>query len=211
MKILLLCLLMLSALSGEAHAQYSTTQRLVGGASMKLYGLGEYQNLGENIYIGALYVPQLENTIKPGSSKRMEMRIVTESLSARRFTRNWMDAITLSSSRDERIALAAQLQKFGRIFNDDLIRGDKISFDFLGSVGQTVVLINDVQIGAIPGIGFFNILLNAWVGETPLSSELKAGILGEMESDQNILIRRQFAEIEYTEDRHRDIAGKYRR
>ena len=211
MKNLLFCFIALLALSGNLHAQYSVPQPLVGGTSMRLYGIGEYANLGENIYLGALYVPQLEQSIRPHSSKRMEMRIVAESLSARRFTQLWMDAITLSSTRDERVVLTTQIQKFGKLFRDSLIRGDQVNFEYLESGNQTVVLINQVQIGVISGVEFFNILLAAWVGETPLGSELKAGILGQLTEDKNVLIKRQFAEIEYTRDRHQHVAGIYGR
>lgn len=211
MKTLLICLLALSALYGQAYAQYSATPPLVGGTSMSLYGMGAYENLGERLYLGALYIPQLENSIRPGSSKRMEMRIVADTLSARRFTQLWLDAITLNSSREERVAQATQIQQFGKLFQDSLQRGDQISFEYLESGSQTIVLINRVQIGAIRGLAFFNILLDAWVGETPLSGELKAGILGQIGADESVLMKRQFAEIQYTAERHRQIAGKYRR
>jgi hypothetical protein len=211
MKNLLFCLLMLLALSGEVHAQYSATEPLVGGTSMSLYGVGGYEDLGETIYLGALYVPQLESSIRPRSSKRMEMRIVADSLSARRFTQLWMDAITLNTSRDERVAQATQIQRFGSLFKDSLIRGDQISFEYLQSGSQTIVLINRVQIGVIPGETFFNILLEAWIGETPLSGQLKAGILGQIEADESARIKRQFAEIQFSAERHRQVAGKYRR
>lgn len=211
MKNLLFCLLALLALSGEVHAQYSATQPLVGGTSMSLYGIGEYENLGETVYLGALYIPQLESSIRPRSSKRMEMRIVADSLSARRFTQLWMDAITLNTSRDERVAQANQIQRFGSLFTDSLVRGDQISFEYLQTGSQTIVLINRVQIGVISGEKFFNILLEAWLGETPLSGQLKAGILGQIPADESTLIKRQFAEIQYSDERHRQTAAKYRR
>src|SRR5687768_14849931 len=108
MKKFLFYILALSALSGSVNAQYSSADGGAGGAGMSLYGMGEYANLGESIFIGALYIPQLESSIRPGSSKRMEMRIVADNMSARRFTQLWMDAITLSSSREERVAQAEQ-------------------------------------------------------------------------------------------------------
>jgi hypothetical protein len=211
MKILVICLLALSFFAGPVHAQYAATEPLVGGTSMSLYGIGEYENLGESIYIAALYVPQLETTIRHGASSRMEMRIVVDNLSARRFTQLWMDAITLSSSRDERVAEAAQIQQFGKLFEDGLIRGDQVSFEYLETGRQTIVLLNRIQIGVIPGVRFFNILLDAWIGETPLSSALKAGIMGQIEPDKSALMKRQFADLQYTAERHKQLAGKYRR
>ncbi len=209
MKNSLLFMLVLSALSCRVQAQYSSPQPLVGGTSMSLYGIGEYENLGELLYIAVLYVPQLERTIRSGSSKRMAMRIVTDSLSARRFNQLWIDAIMLSSSREERVAQTAQIQKFAKMLKDELIRGDQVSFEYLETGTQTVVLVNQVQIGAVPGDAFFDILLDAWVGATPLSGQLKAGILGRAEEDKNALLKRQYAELEYTEARHRRIARRY--
>jgi len=209
MKNLLFYLLALSVFSGTVHAQYSMPQPLVGGTSVSLYGMGEYENLGEKIYIGALFLPQLESSIRSGASKRMEMRIVADNLSARRFTQLWMDAITLGSSREERVVQAAQIQNFGGMFRESLIRGDQVSFEYLEFGSKTVVLINQVQIGAIPGIEFFNILLDAWVGDTPHSGQLKAGILGQVEADKSVLIKQKFAGLEYTEERHEHIAGIY--
>ncbi|MES2606702.1 MAG: chalcone isomerase family protein [Pseudomonadota bacterium] len=195
MKNISCVLLVLIAFTGSATAQYSLPQPLVGGTRMSLFGIGEYADLGEDIYMGALYIPQLESNIRAGSSKRMEMRIVADSLSARRFTQLWLDAITLCSSKEERGLQSSQIQKFSKMLKGTLQRGDQVAFEYLASVGQTVVMINQIEVGVIYGVGFFDILLGAWVGDMPSSSELKAGILGQIEAEEQLLIKRRFSEI----------------
>ena len=192
-----------------AYANGDEVTRLADGSNMVVIGMGEYSNLGESIYIGAVYVPILDVRIEPGSSKRMEMRITTEGLSARRFTRMWMDAVTLGTNRDQRNLLAEQIQQFSRTFQENLQRGDQITFDYMASQDRTLISFNGVTAATIGGGDFYQVLLNAWVGQTPVSGELKAGVLGKQADSEKERIGNEFAMLTYSDARMRMIADFY--
>ncbi|MDT8397062.1 MAG: TonB family protein [Pseudomonadales bacterium] len=209
MKKILTIVLALCIADGGISAREDIPTPLPDGTNVILFGMGEYENLGESIYIGAVYLALLDVNILPGTSKRMEMRIVTDNLSARRFTQLWVDAITLSSSREERNAQADQIQQFGRLFQDSLVRGDRVSFDYLASREQTVVLLDEVPLGEIPGADFYHILLNAWIGDIPLSGQLKAGLLKQVTPEKTSHTEELFADLVFSSERHHAVMSRY--
>lgn len=200
------CLFLLCAFG--VHAQEQPNAVFADGTELYLYGLGIYENLGENIYVGALYLPLLDTGIAPGSEKRMEMRISAASLSARRFTRFWMDAITLNSSREERAALAPQIQAFNEMFQLALERGDHVQFDYLEDEDETQFLLNGVVVGRMQGSAFHDVLLQSWLGDTPPSLQLKAGLLNELAPAVMQECRELFAALRYSGER-RDLVGRH--
>ena len=200
------CLLLLCAFG--IHAQEQINSVLPDGTELYLYGLGIYENLGENIYVGALYLPLLDTGIEAGSEKRMEMRISAASLSARRFTRFWMDAITLNSSREERAALAPQIQAFNEMFQLGLERGDHVQFDYLEDEDETLFLLNGVVIGRMEGSAFHDVLLQSWLGDTPPSLQLKSGLLNELAPAAMQECRELFAGLRFSGER-RELVDRH--
>jgi hypothetical protein len=56
--------------------------------------------------------------------------------------------------------------------------GDTINLDFVPNQGL-LLAVNDAPKGsAIPGLDFYNALLEIYVGEDPVDSRLKQGMLG---------------------------------
>jgi TonB family protein len=209
MKKPLIKIIVMLLVAVTAQAQERLPSTLADGSSLTLSGAGIHRDLGEDIYIGAIYLPLLDFTIQPASSKKMEMRIVAPSLSARRFTGLWTDAITLSSSRDERSENTTQIQEFGRLFRENMQRGDQISFDYVASDQTTVVLHNGVRIGEIAGAAFHRILLNAWIGTAPVNMQLKAGILNQLKPAESSAIAENLASLSFTEARAAEILAQY--
>lgn len=189
-----------------ANSYANDVQTLSDGTGLVLYGLGRYEDLGEEIYIGAIYVPLLEFDFDPETAKRMQMRISVDSLSARRFVRFWLDGITLNSSREERNALATQIQQFGDLLTVGLKKGDQVNFDYLPATAKTELLINGIKAGEITGTGFYQLLLNAWVGPTPPSSKFKQGLLREKPEEQLTELETEFLALGFSEDRTRELS-----
>lgn len=169
-----------------------------------LFGAGEYRYLGESLYLGALYVPLLDVRIRPDSPKYMEMRITTETLSSRRFVRHWMDGLTLSSSRQERLKYADAIRTFGSLFAMTFRRGDRIRFAYQPDQSGIVVSVNAVEAGTIDDIGFFTFLLGAWIGDTPVSAGLRDDILGT-DDDRARKMKQAFQSLQYSDERHREV------
>lgn len=171
-----------------------------------LFGVGEYRHLSESLYLGALYVPLLDVRIRPDSPKSMEMRITTDSLSPRHFTRHWMDGLTLSSSRQERLEHADAIRTFNSLFTMTFRRGDRIRFAYQPGQSRIAVTVNGVEAGTIDDTGFFAFLLGAWLGDTPVSATLRDGILGT-DDDGAREMKQAFQALQYTRDRRREVAA----
>ena len=131
----------ISLLSG-VHALAVESQRHYGGTELGLLGLGLYQYLGEEIYLGALYGMPETAVIDDNTVQKMQMRVLAESLSARRFNRLWLDAITLNSEREERNRHTEAIMAFGEMLKLDLVRGDRIDFDYLAEHDLVVFMLN---------------------------------------------------------------------
>lgn len=112
-----------------AHA--AEFQRHFDGSDVALMGMGLYEYLGEEIYLGALYGNTAATEVSAQTVHKIQMRVLADSLSARRFNRLWLDAFALNSEREERSHLSNEIMAFGEMLEMDLVRGDKIDFDFL--------------------------------------------------------------------------------
>jgi TonB family protein len=205
MKKLLLITSLCTALSSKLYAIDPDNLSLHDGSAMALYGLGLYQDLSADVYLGAVYVRPEAPEIKAGRSRKMEMRILSDSISGRKFSRLWLDAITLSSSREQRTQQAEQIQKFGEIYKDNLVKGDHIGFDYLEGDDKTVFLLNDVVLDEVKGEALYNILLNCWIGSTPLSEQFKAGIMKQLDATLASQYKTTYAGLVFSKARYDEI------
>ena len=57
-----------------------------------------------------------------------------------------------------------------------LKEGNVLAFDFVD--GATKVSLNGAPKGSIPGEAFNKALINAWIGDNPVQSDLKKAMLG---------------------------------
>lgn len=203
---------MLGTAMAKAQTPDFEVRKLADGREVLLADVGVYEDLGAPVYLGGLYLAPLVLDPMAAGSKRFEMRIAAESLSARKFSRLWLDAIALNSSREERSAQVDELQRFGELFQANLQRGDQVAFDYIagaeGAGSRTVFLLNGVKLGEIAGERFFALLQNCWLGDTPISGQFKAGIMGELDEATAAEQRRKFGALNYTAERHAQVASK---
>ncbi|MBB3047400.1 protein TonB [Litorivivens lipolytica] len=159
-------------------SQVSFAQTELDGMSLR--GLAVYQQLRTDYYIGGLYLPQPASTpddafFMPGP-KRMDLRVVTESWSDRRFSQQWNQLILINNSQDIQQAQQDNIIAFATMLKDDLRAGDHITIDLLPEQG-TVVKLNGTTLMKTADAEFFNLLLSCWIGARPPSSGFKQDIL----------------------------------
>jgi len=151
-----------------------------GGATLTLNGLGlrKATIFGIKVYVGALYVPHPTadaNTIlTSGEPVEMELRFVFH-VTAGQMRDAWQEGFEKNAS-----GKLAQLQS--RIAQLDgwmtsVGSGDRMTFVRLPGVGIEYSL-NGVAKGTIPGDDFATAFLAIWLGSSPPSPELRAGLLG---------------------------------
>jgi TonB family protein len=138
------------------------------------------------VYLAQLYLEQAaseaEAILASDGRKTMVMTVNAERWSPRAFSRQWSRALITNNDM-------AQLQQFDREviqFNDllggNLQRGDQLVIARDGS-GATVASVNGQQVMTIEKPGFFELVLAAWIGDRPPSTEFKAALLAANSND----------------------------
>ena len=137
---------------------------------MTLRGLAVYQQLRTDYYIAGLYLPnpatQPEDAFFMPGPKRMDLRVVAESWSDRRFNQQWNQLILINNSPDTQKAQSDNIIAFGTMLKDDLQAGDHLTIDHLPDEG-TEIKLNGTTLLKTDDPEFFNLLLSCWIGARP--------------------------------------------
>jgi protein TonB len=162
-------------------------------AEPMLNGIGVHQELGREVFIGALYSESLSNdadtlmnNIQP---MRMELKIVApDGLTTRRFSRMWIEGMAVNSKADVLTAQADNMVKFDGLFKGRFLKDDFISF--INNPGKGVdIAVNGVLLGNISDNAFFSMLLSTWIGKIPLSSDYRDSLLKVGDVDASLRSR----------------------
>lgn len=177
--------------------------------ALELNGIGSYTQLRKEFYIGALYLTEKSNDPKSihenGTSKRMALKVMAKRWSPRRWSLQWQNDIAINNTAQGSSNLTDHLLTFTGFLDDNLIRGDEITIDYISSVG-TIIKINDVKVINTPTSELFDFLLNAWIGKLPPTGEFKDGILGNSPENNQALLNR-YNSITYSSSRTQLIAS----
>lgn len=157
--------------TSSAHAQ---------SAPGNLNGIAAFEQLRKEYYIGALYLggPAHDTATimaMPGK-RRMELHITADRWPALRFAQMWNQSITINTDSATLNANAMDILAFTSIPKGDLLEGDHLVIETEPAIG-TRVLLNGVLVQSTKTSALFNLILNAWIGARPPSSEFKRDML----------------------------------
>ncbi|WP_444926652.1 TonB family protein [Microbulbifer sp. TRSA002] len=157
------------------------TFALTAKAAPLLNGLALEKQFNKDIYIAAIYS---ENLTRDSSTlldnnipRRLEVRVITKSLPARRLRNQWMEAIAINNRGDTLSSQAENMVTFANLFKGRFAHGDQLSIEFAADTGSTTISLNSIRLGEIADPDFFNTLLRAWIGSVPPSTDFKDGLL----------------------------------
>lgn len=176
-------------------------------AEPMLNGIAVHQELGQEVFIGALFSESLSNDadtlINNTQPMRMELKIVApDGLTTRRFSRMWIEGMAVNSKADVLTAQADNMVKFDGLFKGRFVKNDFISFS--NNPGRGVdIAVNGVALGNIKDNAFFSMLLSTWIGKIPLSSEYRDSLLKVGDVDASL--RGRFAAIAPTAARTAEV------
>lgn len=178
-------------------------------AEPMLNGIGVHQELGQDVFIGALFSNSLSNDsgtlLRSTEAMRMELKIVTpDGITARRFSNLWIEGIAVNSKADELRAQADNTVIFDGLFKGRLQKDDHIVISNTPGRGVTVS-VNKIELGTIKDEKFFSLLLATWIGGVPLSSNYKDSLLKV--GDIPASLRSRFSNITYAANRTADVAS----
>jgi hypothetical protein len=153
-----------------------------GAAPLVLSGAGLRRFLLFDVYAVGLYLPALatsaETAIASPGRKRVSIALLREVDAAQ-----FVDALEkgLHANQDEAAmrALAPSVARFESIFTSlgVMKKGMRIAIDSVPDTG-TVVTIDGTPREPIPDPAFYPALLRNWLGERPVSEDLKKALLG---------------------------------
>lgn len=174
-----------------------------------LNGISVHQELGKDQFLGALYteIPSnsADNLLAANQPMRIELKILSQDgISARRFSRMWIDGMAINNNPDLLQAQANNIVKLDSFFKGRLVSGDHIVFALTPGKGVSV-LVNNITLGNINDDKFFSLILSSWIGKIPLSSDFKEGILKLSSSGSALLSR--FEQIKPESSRISEVSG----
>jgi hypothetical protein len=152
----------------------------VGADELVLNGAGIRTRVIFKVYVGALYLAEKKSgaaeALAQKGAKRVALTMLRD-LSAEQLNEAFEKGIDANNGAAEVVAMKPRIAELLALFTDGK-KGDVILIDFLPESG-TVVNVNGQARGkAIPGEDFYRALLRIWLGDKPVDSDLKKGMLG---------------------------------
>ena len=156
----------------------------VAGKTLVLNGGGMRQIFVVKVYAAALYLAEKKTSAADVQAlttpKRVALHIQRE-INSDEFGQLFITSMNKNSSKEEKAKVINQTVKFGEMFSNlpPVNKGDIVTLDWVPGSG-TVSTLNGKQIGeTLPDIAFYNAVLRIWIGENPVQSDVKRGLLGE--------------------------------
>jgi hypothetical protein len=187
MKKLLPILLLLAALpvcpAEVAGVKIDETAR-VAGTDLKLNGAGLRSKAIFKVYAMGLYLQDRQSTpaaiLAAQGPKRAHLHMLRD-VDADDFSEALNEGVKVNHSEVEMKALAPRLAILTALMNEikEAKTGLAIDIDWLPGAGTQVMIGGRPQGKPIPGEDFYRALLSIWVGDNPVSGDLKKALLGQ--------------------------------
>ena len=154
---------------------------LQASAAPMLNGIGIHKELGQELFMGALYSEALSNDAETlmtsGVPMRMELKILaSDGIATRRFSRMWIESMAINSRADFLTAQANNMVTFDSFLKGRIQPGGHIVFASTPEKGVEISL-DGVSLGIIKDNQFFTMLLSTWIGKVPLAADFKENLL----------------------------------
>ena len=147
---------------------------------LPLNGAGIREKFFVDVYVGALYLVEktrdAQAAIDAPGAKRILMHFVYKEVSKEKLVDGWHEGFKANTDRATLEAIKPRIEQFAALFRDAR-KGDEYALDYLPGEG-TRVLFNGTLLGTIEGEDFTRSLLGIWLGDKPVTKDLKEGMLG---------------------------------
>jgi len=153
----------------------------LGGADLRLNGVGLRSVFILKAFLAALYVPHRTadpaELIRQTGPRRLQLRMLVD-MSPDRLLKTFTAGLHDSSAEPQNAALKARIEQLETALKavGTVRKGETLDLDVID--GQMRLLVNGQMRAAVPGEDAFAAILRGWVGERPLEKDLKKGLLG---------------------------------
>jgi len=199
-------------LSSNVSADVSKIQKITqsNGQELSLNGMGMWQRSQNDLFVAALYLPSRSKDISAINyekiPKRVEIKISADTIHKSSFVQMWREFMSINTPKEERRGVNKDILRFLKAFKGKLVKGDYLIFDYLPNSGL-YVLINGHQIAQIDNKKLIEVIINALVGQRPVTPEFKQGLLGDNSTQVSIKLTKQFLSLEPNNDRIMETKG----
>ncbi len=165
--------------AGELAEVSMADRATVADQELQLNGMGLRKKLWVKVYVAGLYLAQPARTdaaaLGAAGPKKMVMHFLTDKATKAKMDDAWLEGFE-ANSPDQWPAIEDRAVRFIGFFGD-MKEGDIVEMMLVPGTGTTVALNGAVK-GTIEGDDFQLALLRVWLGSTPPTEDLKAGLLG---------------------------------
>ncbi len=154
-----------------------------GSTTLALNGAGLRTRAFFKVYVAGLYLPQKSTDAQAVLAQKGPRRVVITMLrnvDAETFANALNDGLRDNHTEAQLAAFKAQMATLNTNLKlaGEAKKGDVIQLEYLPDLG-TRVLVNRQVVGSpMAGDDFFSALLRIWLGDKPVDSGLKKGLLG---------------------------------
>lgn len=171
---LLFCLAHAASLAGVTLPDTAT----VVGQPLVLNGMGLREKYFVDVYVGGLYLVAKSTdgaaAVAADVPKRMVMHFVYRRVTRAQILESFVEDF---GKQPGVAAQQANVDKLMAVVPDEIVRGEQIVFEYAPGVG-TILIIKGTPAVTVPGVEFMRLVFGIWLGPTPPTPALKAGLLG---------------------------------
>lgn len=150
------------------------------GVVLQLNGAGIRSKFFFKIYIAALYLENRSDDaaviLADEGGKRMVMHFLYDEVGREDLVDAWNEGFLANGSEAEVAALQEEIDSFNGMF-ETVVENDRIILDYLPGQGIRVT-IRGQEKGVIAGKPFSELLFAVWLGDSPVTEDLKNELLG---------------------------------
>ncbi|MFL0805907.1 MAG: TonB family protein [Oceanobacter sp.] len=159
-------------------------------SALELQGAAVYQRLNNDVYIASIHSGNSDSRawLNSRAPLTLEMHILAESLSPRRFSRLWNEGLAINLSQRQMNEQVDELTRFMYVLKDNLVEGDEVAIS--NETGETRVTVNGVELLMVEKPGMVQSLLKAWIGKYPRSQQFKERLINMSGSDRSAMKKR---------------------
>lgn len=174
----------LSASAASRDGLNFDDQIRLGDRALQLNGLGIRAVFIFRAYVAGLYLEKKATTgqgvLQQSGPKRLQLRMLMD-IGAPDIKKALVDGMHKNVSEAQWAAMQDRVALFSSTIESIGVThaGDTLNLDYLPEQGL-VLAVNEVTKGqAIPGADFYNAMMGIFIGDDPVDTRLKSGLLGQ--------------------------------
>lgn len=186
--VLLFCFALSGALSGLHAAEVAGVKVedaiRAAGTELKLNGAGLRSKAFFRVYVVGIYLPEKKSAaadvIGAAGPKRVAIHMLRD-VDAADFSEALDEGLRNNHSEADMKALAPRMAQLSAVMNElkEAKKGMQIALDWAPGGGTLIVVDGKPRGKPIEGEDFYRALLRIWLGERPISGDLKNALLGK--------------------------------